>query len=419
MIINTSTKNTILQFLLFFYLIVNKYLFIQASYLVGLCLLILTFILFPIKVNKIVFKIAIGLFSIVIIGFISGLLNFYSLKDFIKDIVYFLKPLIILLTVYNLVVNNSKEDTFPRMLVYFATLTSFIHIIGVLIFIPQIGFSVSELRKYLGLGNNIEVIAFIFLLIKDKSSPIYIDIKNKFWIKLMMITSIIFYFSRTDLILLLLLFISIKGYYRPRISTFKFIFTFLVSTLIFFYGISLIKVSYKDQNGVSAFIYKIQNTPNEIFQSKIDKNNLKDLWHNWRAYEASMAITQTSENNNQIIGNGFGNLIDLKVKVDLGEKIRRIPILHNGYTYIYFKTGFVGLIIYLVTFISIFIFGFINRNTHPTILYLISGLALGILFTTTVITGIYNASDLLLFYLAGILALYHRNTINIHQDIEH
>ncbi|MGV1019195.1 hypothetical protein ACTS9V_06060 [Empedobacter falsenii] len=330
-----------------------------------------------------------------------------------KDFVYFTKPIIVLTTSFILIKNIPNTTFFSKAIIYFAIITAIFHLIGVLFYIPQIGFTIAGLRSKLGLGNNIEVFAFILLLIKNKESILYVHLRNRFIYQFILFLSISFYFSRTDFIMLIIIWIGLKGYYRPKLRTFSFLAVFVIFTSLLFYSLSFVNVSYKDQDGLSSFIYKMKNTPNEMFQSKIDKNNLRDLWHNWRAYEAKMAIDQTTGLRNTVIGNGFGSLVDLKIEAELGEKIRRIPILHNGFIYIYFKTGFLGIFMYIILFINIFIIGFRKKESEKEIHYLIASLILCIFFTTFVITGIYNAYDLLLVYLGSILALYSKTKLSI------
>lgn len=402
-------NNLFTQIAFIIYLFASKYLFLELSYLIGCFFLIISILIYK-KINQTILFTVLGLITIVCIGLISGLLNdnIIPTKAYLKDFVYFTKPIIVLTTSFILIKNTSDITFFSKAIIFFAIITAIIHLLGVLFYIPQIGFSVAGLRSRLGLGNNIEVFAFILLLINDKNSILYVNIKNKLILILILFFSIAFYFSRTDFILLIILWIGLKGYYRPKLKTFSFLAIFIIFTSVLFYSLSFVNVSYKNQNGINSFIYKIKNTPNEMFQSKIDKNDLRDLWHNWRAYEAKMAIDQTNGFRNQMIGNGFGSLVDLKIEAELGERIRRIPILHNGYIYIYFKTGYLGIIAYIMIFIHLFMIGFIKKDSEKELHYFIASLSLCIFFTTFVITGIYNSFDLLLLYLGGILALYSK-----------
>ena len=76
-----------------------------------------------------------------------------------------------------------------------------------------------------------------------------------------------------------------------------------------------------------------------------------------------MALEQMNEEPvSFIIGKGFGALVDLKFKAPLSsENIRFIPILHNGYSYILFKTGIIGLFLYLIFLISLYYSSYIKR----------------------------------------------------------
>ena len=164
-------------------------------------------------------------------------------------------------------------------------------------------------------------------------------------------------------------------------------------------------------------LYKIKIAPSEIFQAaEIDKENHQDLWDNWRAYEAQQAISQMNYFN-FFAGKGFGALIDLEMVSPLNEEgIQYIPIIHNGYIYIFFKTGIIGLIFYLIFLFSIYLKIYIRTDCQIKRFYgnLCSGIGFYFLFTTLIITGIYNSGQLFMLILG--MSVFLSEPIKSHEN---
>ena len=111
-----------------------------------------------------------------------------------------------------------------------------------------------------------------------------------------------------------------------------------------------------------------------------------------------------------IIGTGQGSLVNLKFEApltgDVDKGLKYISELHNGYVYIFYKTGIVGLFILVYFLISLYnkIYKKDTKNKFATLL--ISAIGLIFLFTTLTITGIYNAKDVMIFILGALLYFY-------------
>ncbi|MFY7810549.1 MAG: hypothetical protein ACOVQ2_02345, partial [Flavobacterium sp.] len=166
----------------------------------------------------------------------------------------------------------------------------------------------------------------------------------------------------------------------------------------------------RNGKGIEAFLYKIKIAPEEIFQSKIDRENHVDLWDHWRGYEAKRALAlMDKEKSSYIIGMGFGSLVNLKFYAPLTEDnkgLKYISELHNGYIYVFYKLGLIGLLFYL--FFLIYLYNFIYlKKTFESIFISIIGLFY--LYTTLTITGIYNNKDTLIFILGALLYFHIKN----------
>ncbi|NOZ46616.1 MAG: hypothetical protein GXO79_07510 [Chlorobi bacterium] len=72
-----------------------------------------------------------------------------------------------------------------------------------------------------------------------------------------------------------------------------------------------------------------------------------------------------------------------------------IIILHNGYLYIMYKTGFLGLIFYFLFLLFVYLHVYNKSNDSKAIIInsLLSGIAIHYMFTTLIVTGIYNPRD--------------------------
>jgi hypothetical protein len=411
---NLKTNN-IYKLYLIFYLLSLKYFAIEVSYIVSL-VLFLVLLLKANKFNKLILFIVFGLLMIVIIGIVSSLFSHPITRDFIKDLVYFSKPILVIINVYKLISLIKNKNFLVKLTVYLGTFSAIFHFFALTYYVPKIGFQLETLRHtIIGQGNILEGLAFVFLLVKDKNSKIYVAIKYKIFLMLLLITSILLYFSRTDLVVLLILSIGIKGFIRPKKKTFYFITAILIASSTFLYSLSFLNLKNNDGSGVKMFLHKIQNSSNEIFSNSIKRSDTYAIHSNWRAYEANAAINQINDGKkiNKTIGEGFGALVNLKLKINLGgEDFRYIPMLHNGYAYLYFKTGLIGLIIYVSIFLITFIFGFIKKTNDMIVIHLITSVSLTIMFTSLVITGIYGASDLLLVYLISMIAIYNNTLSN-------
>ena len=124
-----------------------------------------------------------------------------------------------------------------------------------------------------------------------------------------------------------------------------------------------------------------------------------------------MAISQVNTSYSVAVGKGLGSLVDLKFYAPLGDKnMRYIPHLHNGYVTIYYKSGIIGIILYLLFILYLYLFSYFKtkNNQKKIILNLIGGLAIHYLFTTLIVTGIYNISETYSLILG--MLLYYRNS---------
>jgi hypothetical protein len=369
-------------------------------------------------------KISYTLYPLILI-FGIGLLGIINSKHewsfIIKDITYFLKPINAILLSYLLFKSVKDFVLFLKAILFLGCLTAFIHLFGVFVLGDFAKNSINEIRGDFGLDNFIEIFAFFILLFSRKFLGFRL-IANKKWfyfILISLLASIYLYFSRTMLVAFFLIGFSMLGYAKITQNTLKIIGLGILLTGLLYAYLFSIKID-RNSKGVEAFLYKIKIAPEEIFKTKIDRENHKELWDHWRGYEANRAFDLMNEApSSYIIGKGYGSLVNLKFKAPLGnEDMKYISRLHNGYVFVLYKTGIFGLLLLLLFLIALYLKVYRSNTNLSDQLFvnrLISSIGLFYLFTTLIISGIYIPRDAIIFVLGGLLSFdtYNKSTDKI------
>ncbi len=409
----------------------------QIVYKIGLFILVLFLSLYSIELsfiasafllvisisNKISLNIIIASIFLSIIAII-GVLSSYGFKyqpfDTLKDIIYFIRPITILLASY-LVVKRIKSKTFVFNTVIFVALVFAIkHLFNVLINITNID-SYVYLRSLGGKQNHIEIVALVFLFF----TPYHSAFKKYKKLTVFIISfSFLLYLSRTMFIVLFLFFLGYKGYlFLNRKLIRGFLFLTIFSTILVAI-LSNIETN-RNSTGIKAFIYKTQNSFTELLEPIDTKAIVRDrrgLWEHWRAYEAAKAVEQMNKNGTKawLIGLGFGSKIDLETTVKLdGNFFNEVPSIHNGFVNVIFKTGILGLLCYCICIIYIFISHQQFKTGNKNILFnkLIVATSVYMLFNSLVITGFYRPGEFSIF-LYGILVASKYKTRSRQENFE-
>lgn len=389
----------------------------KINYAIQLLLLLIIVLNTKATISKDFLKTISPLLFIFLLGFVGYFFNFYSLSATIKDITYFSKPIIGLLLSYLLFKQGYDLILYLKTIFFVGSLTAFIHLFGIFVLGDFTSNSIHDIRSDNGLDNFIEIFAFYILLFSKK----YInkDIIDKKWIKIvvlvLLLLSIYLYYSRTMLVVFFLIGFSIAGYTKITKKTIFYlgIATLFISLLyVYLFSVNL------DRNakGVESFLYKIKIAPEEIFKTNIDRENHKNLWDHWRGYEVKRALSLMKENPSSFfIGTGYGSLVNLKFKAPIGEGgMKYISRLHNGYAFVFYKTGFFGLIFIFIFMINLYIKIYRNNIINSKQVFLnklVSSIGLFYLFTTLIITGIYIPRDIIVFLLGGLLSFDSYKTI--------
>ena len=384
----------------------------KANVLFQVFILGLFFLFEKVQINKLFFKTILPILILFLLGFVGFLFNKVTFFDVFKDIFHFLKPITGLLIGYFFYRKIDDFKMFVKTIVVVGLLSAVIHF-GILFFIS--GFSsVNEIREF-GRDNFLELFSLFFLLFykKFQNDTLFKNQFQHFFFVVLLFASNVLYFSRTMIVVAIILLITIYGYTIITKRGIRIIGVVFVSILVFYGYLFSIKIS-RNQPGLESFLYKVKNAPSEIFKTKIDRENHKDLWDHWRGYEAKRAFSLMEKDPiSYVIGTGYGSLVNLKFFAPLTENykdkgIKYISELHNGYVYIYYKTGIFSLFLYLIFLINLYIKIYYNKNFET---YFISAIGVAFLFTTLTITGMYNSRDVIVFLL-GALLFFEKKTKN-------
>jgi hypothetical protein len=314
-----------------------------------------------------------------------------ELKDIIRDILYLYSGVIILFTVVNFTnINqrNIKASEFLNVLyisIFFLTTLYLGEIFNNLNYNFGGFLNSNDLfwaKREAGELPYLTSIGVGFLLLQTHKKKLV----HKFIIIYGLIGSIMF-LSRTSLLIItlaLLIGIILKKERIKKFHTTVLIFgIFVISLLYFGYNIQ----SYNENNNV--FLNKIENSLTEIrFWGHSEFSSFEDIQQNWRSYESEMALNNIKKPYEYLIGKGLGNLVPLYLYIKLNDEIfSKIPIIHNGIIYIIYKCGFLGLIFYLLGFITLFK---TNNNIDSKQRKLLLFLCLVFIFNSLTITSFFN-----------------------------
>lgn len=360
------------------------------------------------KIKAQLLEVILILLAIFFTAFISTFFEDNILYNIIRDSWYLLKPVLIIFAAYFIISKIQDKLFLFKAIIYVGIFTAIIHLINVLPIVIEGGRRISELRGSSGRGNILEVFSLTFLFF-NRENRFFKSKYLKYAVYALLILSVLLYFSRTMLLLVFVISFSMKGYLKITNRSLRYIAVSLISIISIFAYINTLDLS-ADSPGINGFLYKVKIAPSEIFETEIDINDPRDLWDHFRAYEAIKAIELSKKEGIRavIFGNGLGSLVDLDLKVKLsGEELQYIPIIHNGYVFIFFKAGLVGLFLYLLLLLKLYL-NIYHSNLNDKYIFtrrLLSTIGIYYLLTSFVITGIYNPSDICLILLGGALFL--------------
>lgn len=357
-------------------------------------------------------NVLIPLFLIIILSLIVGLFrNQLVFINFLKDFLYLIKPVLFLLIGYLMSQKINDKNEFFKIIIYTATFCAVYHIFWFIVYIFKTdSFSMNRMRAIIGLDNFLELFALAIIISKSKHTGL--TIRNQRLITIVLSISFVLYFSRTMFALIIVVSLAFLGYLRISKKGLRYIFLGLIGITLFYTYLFSIKIPRDSKSTMDNFLYKMKLAPTEIFisQKSFDVRDHAGLWDHWRAYEANKAVGQLNEEGVWAwsLGLGSGSLVDLGFYAPLSNDskgLRYISNLHNGYAFVLYKTGILGILFYLTFLLSNYLAYKKTKFTNPSVANMIFGTVLFYMCTSLVISGIYNLSDTITLILGGILFL--------------
>lgn len=346
------------------------------------------------------------LFYIFMLGFVGTLIQKYALFNIIKDIFHIVKPILGVMIGYFLFKKIDNFKLFIQIIVLCGFVSAIIHFIILLSVGDLFSGSINSIREF-GRDNFLELFSIFFLgyYKKFEKAPLFRRKLNHWILFTILLISNILYFSRTMIVVSVILFLSVYGYTVITRKSLKIIVAIIFSILVFYGYLFSVRID-RSNPGLESFLYKIKMAPAEVFVTKIDRDNHEDLWDHWRGYEAKRAFQLMLDNPSSfVVGTGYGSLVNLKFFAPLSDDpkekgMKYISELHNGYVYVFYKLGFVGLFIYLLLLLKWYKQVYKDKNFMT--IY-IGAIGLVYLFTTLAISGLYNGRDVIIFILGALL----------------
>lgn len=374
----------------------------KANIFIQIAVLVLFFSIEKKTISKPFLKTIAPIIVIFFLGFLGTIIHKYPLMNIIKDFFHFIKPILGIGIGYFFYKKINNFKLFVKTIVLVGFTSAIIHF-GLLLFFSNTD-TVADVREF-GKDNFLELFGLLFsgFYKKFQNERLFSKRLHHKIVFYTLLFSCIMYLSRTMIVVAIIALLSIYGYTVITKTTIKVIMTIVVMLIGFYAYLYSINVQ-RDKPGIEAFLYKVKVAPAELFKTKIDRENHADLWDHWRGYEAKRAIALMNDNpSSYVFGTGYGSLVNLKFKAPLtndDKGMKYISELHNGYVYILYKTGIIGIIIYMIFLIRLYKTIYSNKNMASIF---ISAIGLIFIFTTLTITGIYNSRDIIVFILGALL----------------
>lgn len=344
------------------------------------------------------------LFLLICIGFLGSLIHKYTFSQISKDFFHFLKPVLGITIGYLFYKKIEDKESFIKNIIYAGFISAIIHLIIVFFFSNFSTGNVSAIRQF-SRDNFLELVSVFFLVTYSRFFQKKIELTNYKLILTVLALSCFLYLSRTMFLATIVFTISVFGFTKISPKSIKALFVLLIIIGLFYMYLFSVKIE-RNKPGLEGFLYKIKIAPAEIFKTKIDRENHKDLWDHWRGYEAKRAIALMNESpSSWIFGTGYGSMVNLKFKAPLSEEekgMKFISELHNGYIYVLYKTGVIGLFVYL--YFIFMVYKEIYKRTDFQTVY-ISSIGLIFFITSLTITGLYNNRDIFVFILGALFVI--------------
>ncbi|MFJ7467869.1 hypothetical protein ACIQWI_04895 [Peribacillus frigoritolerans] len=382
--------------LLLMLLLVLPYFISYKIVFLGLILyLLIQLIFYRFSINFVLLGTLLPLILIFFIGLLSSIYGMPFYNDLIRDIIFYLMPILLITTGYIISIKIKDISLIINTVVWSGIILSVYHLHHFVLNPSLLGESIRQIRLEAGLGFTLTILS-LFIIYFSKSFDMKIlnnNIKIKTFGFIVCSISGLLSFSRSliifSLVILLILSISkrkyvIKSYLSLAITIFMIL--ILIPTIHF----SVPEEAYEQMSG------KLVNSLNEVSITEFD--SIKQINENWRGYEAYRSQIDFLDKSfiAQIFGGGFGERIPLGLSIQLsGEIYTSVPIVHNGFWNLLNKVGVSGLLLYIVFIISILKLGLklVKKEGYQVKLigYFSFIIAAFVFISTLLATGLYKS----------------------------
>lgn len=325
-------------------------------------------------------------------------------RHIFRDISYALTPISLIYIGFKISVSKIMWPGILKILILAGIIIACIHILKFILNPGILSEEISDIRLK-AQNPNVALVGLSLVLVifqkRFKIGNLLPDYFPNFIILPILILSFVLSFSRTSLVLAIVMSISILGWVEKINLKAALTIAFLICSFI------LIVIT-APKNDITTFRGKIARSFTEIAVS--DYKDYKEINNNWRGYETYRAVNEYKSGNakQKIFGHGFGSLVDLGMTMNLsGVDFKEIPILHNGYAYILVKTGIFGILCYLLFYFNLLRIALKYRNALSSEQVLLSRLLLGcilcLLLSMYVVGGMAEIHDSEYVLLAGFI----------------
>lgn len=278
----------------------------------------------------------------------------HEMHHVLRDVLYAFSPLALLYIGCCIGASEGYRDQFLRAIITCSFIVAALHMSAFVMDPALLTMGAQEIRDQAGPGNAIVTLGLVILVYAKRSPQVvsFCRIVPYPVALVVLLLSLILSFSRTQFVSAILFALAMSGYIG-RLNVRKLMLAGL------FVGGVVALVAYSgwlpsDGSG-DGFTGKLARSMTEIAIS--DYSDAADINNNWRGFESFQAILSYANAGvvGQVIGQGFGALVDLGFYMPLGEsEFRYIPTLHNGYAYVLVKFGLLGILLYAYLYFKLF-----------------------------------------------------------------
>ncbi|HPF09987.1 MAG TPA: hypothetical protein PKW08_00720 [Flavobacteriaceae bacterium] len=374
---------------------------------------IVLFLSFRPRLSRNIASIVLLMLVLILIGFLGIFSVEAGAYGFIKDLIYFLRPLTIMLATYFVVSRLEKKSDFFNIIVICGFGFAVWHLLhigtGLLTMRPNL----DKFRGVFGKLNHVELLA-LFSIICIKGLPIKHTRYKAIYQFLVICLGISFllYFSRTMIVVLGIMVMAYYGYLKlNRRGAIALAFLMVLSGAFIVFIRNYEPSNTQDPGIGTMFLEKLKNSYTEAFEPvEFDrfKMDRRELWPRWRAYEANLVLTENDKEKLWFTGQGFGSTVDVGFEIILdGAYIQHLPTTHNGLAYVYLKTGILGLLVYFSIIGLLYLYYYKKDATDHPVSYhrVLAACAFYMLASSMVVTGIFKQYEMISFLLGGTFAL--------------